>query len=70
MNEGNQEEVILWEYKWGRDDIDEMNRLGKRGWEAVGTNFSIIPAGVMAHSPKTRVLYKRRLGLKYPPETS
>lgn len=69
MDEGNQEEVIQWEYKWGSSDINEMNRLGKVGWEAVGTSTSTRALAFGATLPSnTSVLYKRRLGLKLPPK--
>jgi hypothetical protein len=61
MDENNQHETILWEYKWSSGDLNEMNRLGREGWEAVGTHSTsqAMPLG-MTVSTSTYVLYKRR----------
>jgi hypothetical protein len=67
MNENTPKEVndpkkefSLWEYKWSGGDLEEMNRLGRQGWEAVGTNAST-QALVFGATTSTvvRVLYKR-----------
>jgi len=61
MDENTQDELILWEYKWSSGDLNEMNRLGREGWEAVGTNSStntlVFGATI---SPSVSVLYKKR----------
>ena len=67
MDDNNQSELILWEYKWSTGDLNEMNRLGREGWEAIGTNSStntlVFGATV---SPSVSVLYKRRYFSKPP----
>jgi hypothetical protein len=69
MDEDNQHELVLWEYKWSGSDLIEMNRLGREGWEAVGTNSS---TSAMVFGATTRtsmsVLYKRRYYPKPPKE--
>ena len=59
--ETTQPEIILWEYKWGGSDVDQMNRLGRQGWEAVGvsTSTKALPLGATLPS-SVSVLYKRR----------
>jgi len=61
MDEKSEHEVILWEYKWSTGELNEMNRLGREGWEAVGTHATsqAVPLG-MTISTSTSVLYKRR----------
>jgi hypothetical protein len=67
MDENNQHETILWEYKWSSGDLNEMNRLGREGWEAVGTNSSTNALVFGAtYSPSISVLYKRRYYPKPP----
>jgi len=67
MDENSQQEVVLWEYKWSTGELTEMNRLGREGWEAVGTHATsqALPLGVTI-STTTAVLYKRRYFPKPP----
>jgi hypothetical protein len=69
MSEDAQNELVLWEYKWSGGDLNEMNRLGREGWEAIGTN-SIAKALVFGATvpPSVSVLYKRRYFAKPPRE--
>lgn len=69
MDEANQADVTLWEYKWSSGDINEMNRLGKAGWEAIGTNSSTRAMTFGATLPSTiSVLYKRPIKPQPPRE--
>ena len=67
MDENSQQEVVLWEYKWSTGELTEMNRLGREGWEAVGTHATsqALPLGITI-STSTSVLYKRRYFPKPP----
>ena len=67
--QNNEHEIVLWEYKWSSGDLNEMNRLGREGWEAVGTNSSTNALVFGAtHSPSISVLYKKRYYPKPPKE--
>jgi hypothetical protein len=61
MDENSEHEAVLWEYKWSTGELNEMNRLGREGWEAVGTNATsrALPLGATI-STSTSVLFKRR----------
>jgi hypothetical protein len=67
MDENNQQEPILWEYTWSGGDLNEMNRLGREGWEAIGTNASANALVFGAtYSTSISVLYKKRYFPKPP----
>jgi hypothetical protein len=61
MNDDARKDLGLWEYKWSDGNLDEMNRLGLEGWEAVGTNSATraVPFGATL-APTVSVLFKRR----------
>jgi hypothetical protein len=69
MDENKQNEAVLWEYKWSSGDLNEMNKLGREGWEAIGTHATsrALPLGATI-STSTSVLYKRRYFPKPPKE--
>lgn len=67
MDQNAEPEVIMWEYKWGSNDITQMNKMGKEGWEAVGVSATATAAPLGATIGRNvSVLFKRRVGLKPP----
>ena len=67
MDENSEHEAVLWEYKWSTGELNEMNRLGREGWEAVGTNATSRSLALGATiSTSTSVLFKRRYFPKPP----
>ena len=69
MDQNAEPELIMWEYKWGSEDFNQMNKLGKEGWEAVGVSSitTAAPLG-MTIDKRVNVLYKRRIYPKPPRE--